>query len=340
MKRFASEHRSTSQPLVGLLLVVALNAITPVAGAVIRVAPDGTGDFKSIQAAVNAVPNGNTNATVIRISPGRYEERVFIQRGMDFITMLGTGRSREDVIITGGKAKVAVLKASANDFRAENFTVENTAGPTAGPQQALYSDGKRQIFENLLIKGWQDTLGAWNGNVAYYNRCEIWGSVDFIYSGGTAVFDQCDIVQIRDVGGPVAAPSTPKDVKFGLVFLNCHLIKGPGVKVGSSSLMRPWFPDGHTAFINCMMDDHISAKGCSEWDGRENTCSAVEVGSQNPDGTLVDLSQRASWVKVLTPAQAEEYSLTNVLGGWDPVVAKKGPKARQFGAAGEGRTLD
>lgn len=285
----------------------------------ITVNADGTGDFKTIQAAVDSVPDGNSNACIIQIAAGRYAERVSVPRGTGFVTLRGMGKSRGDVVITGGAGKWGVLSVSADDFRAENLTVENTAGPTAGPQMALFCDGKRQVFENLLIKGWQDTLGSWNGNVAYFHKCEIRGSVDFIYSGGTALFDHCDIVEIRATGGPLAAPSTPKEVPYGLVFLHCRLKKAAGVAPDSSTLMRPWRADGQTAYINCVMDDHISAKGWSEWDGRENTCRAVEYGSKKPDGTAIDLSKRAAWVKILMSEEAAQYSITNVLGGWDPV---------------------
>ena len=301
-------------------VVVALSSGACVADEIATtVNADGTGDFKTVQAAVDSVPDHNTNSIVIQIAPGKYGERVTVSRDKSFITLRGMGKSREDVVLAGGAGKRGVLSTSADDFRAENFTIENTAGPAAGPQMALYCDGKRQVFENMLVKGWQDTLGSWNGNVAWFHNCEIWGSVDFIYSGGTAVFDHCDIVERRDVGGPIAAPNTPKDVQYGLVFLNCHLIKGPGVQTDSTTLMRPWRPDGQTAFINCVMDDHISAKGWSEWDGRETTCRAVEYGSKKPDGTAVDLSKRAPWVKILTDEEAAQYTITNVLGGWKTV---------------------
>jgi pectinesterase len=292
------------------------------AGRTVTVNTDGSGDFNTIQAAMDSVPSSNASPCVIQIVPGRYAGRISVPRGKSFVTLCGMGKFREDVMISDGEGKWGVLSISADDFRAENLTVENTAGPAAGPQMALYCDGKRQVFESLLIKGWQDTLGSWNGNIACFHNCEIWGSVDFIYSGGTAVFERCDIVERRDVGGPIAAPSTPKELAYGLVFLNCTLRKAPEVAAGSSTLMRPWRPDGHTAFVNCAMGDHISAKGWDEWDGRQNTCRAVEYGSKTLDGTPIDLSKRASWVKVLTMEQASSYTVTNVLGGWNPAAQK------------------
>src|SRR5262249_28941907 len=162
-----------------------------------------------------------------------------------------------------------------------------------------------------------DTLGSWNGNLAYFHDCEIRGSVDFIYSGGTAPFDHCDIVQIRDAGGPLAPPRTPKGDGYGLGFPNCNLKKAVRLDVGSAQLMRAWRADGQAAYVNCVMDDHISARGWEEWDGRENTCRATEYGSRKPDGTAIDLSKRAPWVKVLTAEAAAQYSIVHVLGGWN-----------------------
>ncbi|MFO1488378.1 MAG: pectinesterase family protein [Verrucomicrobiota bacterium] len=297
---------------------IASTAFAAAAQQSIRVAGDGSGAFPTIQAAVDSVPDPNTNRLVIEIAPGTYAERVTVPRGKNFLTLRGTGAARQDVTITDGAGKRGVLSASGNDLRVENLTIENSAGPKAGPQMALFCDGKRQVFENVLIKGWQDTLGSWNGNIAYFHNCEIWGSVDFIYSGGTALFDRCEIKQIRDSGGPLTAPSTPKETAFGLVFLNCQLTRAAGVATNSTTLMRPWRDDGHSVFLNCAMDDHISPKGWSEWDGREKTCRAEEYGSKTLDGKSIDLSQRAPWVKVLSASQAEQYSVTNILAGWSP----------------------
>ena len=86
----------------------------------------------------------------------------------------------------------------------------------------------------------------------------------------------------------------------------------------SSTLMRPWYPYGQTAYINCSMDSHITAAGWSPWDGRELTCRAAEYGSKTLSGATIDLSKRASWVKRLTSTEAAQYSRSNVLGGWTP----------------------
>jgi pectinesterase len=296
-----------------LLPALHMHAVT----AQVTVAPGVWGDYHSIQAAVDAVPNPNTNAVVIYIYPGVYEERVNIPKGRDHVVLKGVAEDRSLVVLREG-AGDPVFKAAADDLIVQNLTLENTAGATAGPQQAVCANGRQQIFENVLIKGWQDTLAVWDEALCYFHGCDIWGSVDFIYSGGTAIFDHCDITQRRDTGGPIAAPSTPASVPYGFVFLYCHVTRTDNVADGSTTLMRPWRDYGATAYVHCTMDDHVTAKGWSEWDGREATCRAAEYGSVDYYGRPIPLGQRPAWVHLLTESEAATYTLPNVLGGWDP----------------------
>jgi pectin methylesterase-like acyl-CoA thioesterase/sugar lactone lactonase YvrE len=287
----------------------------------IAVAADGTGDYTTLQCAFDAIPQNNTAATpyVISLAPGVYHERAALRQNRHYVTIKGTGAARTDTVLSHGWTgtptsgeKNAVLMLSVTDVRVENLTIENTAGQV-GPQMALYGDKYRHVFDNLLIKGWQDTLGAWNGQVAYFRDCEIWGSVDFIYSAGTGFFDHCDIVQIRGTGGPLAAPSTDYNNPHGFIFNNCRLIKGQiskghpmDVAANSSTLMRAWYQNGYTAYINCTMDDHITLKGWQEWDGKETTCRAIEYGSTwSANGASIDVASRqasgAYWLNTSDP---------------------------------------
>ena len=294
---------------------------------VIQVSANGTGDVPTIQAAVDSVPDNNTNAVIIKIGPGTYSERVNIRRGKDHVALIGIAATRTTTILTTSHVDInsasekCALSVHSDDTWVENLTVENTAGPTAGPHGALYTDGKRQIFDNVLIKGWQDTLPIWDGSLSYFHHCDVWGSVDFIYSGGTAVLQDCDITQIRPQGGPLAAPSTPKKSAYGLVFLNCRIVRGSGVGPNCIDLMRPWGPYGAAAFLNCVMDS-VTEKGWLAWDGREKTCRAIEYGSKAPDGSPIDLSKRAPWVKILTDEEAASWTPKTILRGWDPTIVK------------------
>ena len=164
----------------------------------------------------------------------------------------------------------------------------------------------------------QDTFAIWNNAVVYCNLSEVRGSVDFIYSGGTAFFQTCNIRQMRSTGGVNTAPSTPSTVTYGFVFSGCTICRASGVADNSSTLMRPWGANGETAYINCAMDSHITAAGWSAWDGRELTCRAAEYDSKTLAGATINLSSRSSWVVRLTSTQAATYSRSNVLGGWTP----------------------
>lgn len=289
--------------------------------------PVSATNFQTIQAAIDAVPAGGSTFT-IHVAPGKYLGHVDIPQGKKII-LEGMGKKRSDVLISNGlasRAELATIKADADDLHVTNLTVENTAGPTAGPQMALYTGGRRQVYENVEIKGWQDTLGIWNSSQTYFHDCSISGSVDFIYSGGTGVFEHCDIVEIRDNGGDLTAPSIPEDQQYGFVFLNCHCISGAGVRAGSTGLMRPWRPAGASAFINCMLDSCISSAGWDKWDGREATCRAIEFGSKTPDGKLINLSERAPWAHKLTAAEADEYAPIKIFKGWDPTKTEVASK--------------
>ena len=293
------------------------------------VAQDGSGDFKTIQEAINAAPTGTAgHPTLIRVRPGTYKEVVYIQREKRFVRL--TGEDPAKTILTYdlsagvlgpdgkplGTFRTASTTIDADDFTADNITFQNTAGPV-GQALAVRIDGDRVAFHHCRFLGWQDTILDNRGR-QYYDRCEVTGAVDFIFGGGTALFDHCDITELRDKGGDVTAPSTPVDVPYGLVFRDCRLTGGPGVLPGSTGLMRPWRAAGESAFLDCTLDASISARGWDPWSGREATCRAEEYGSRTPDGIPIALSTRAPWVHRLTAAEAARYTNARVLGGWEP----------------------
>jgi pectin methylesterase-like acyl-CoA thioesterase len=255
---------------------------------------DGAGDFATVQGAADWVPQNNTLKRTFTILPGIYRDYAVMQQSRNNINFIGGGASRQDVQIiylypSGPSA--AALTITASDIYVRNLTIDNQVYLTnngvvfAGPLNTVFTSGNRIVFDNVLLKGGQDTLYA-NSGTAYYYRSEIWGSVDFIYGDQLAVFDQCDIIEIRNTGGPVTAPSTPYAQPYGEVFLNCNfpralIANGYPYDVGTATttFMRPWRQDGMTAIINCALGSQITTKGWSEWDGRETTSRAREFGS-------------------------------------------------------------
>jgi len=268
--------------------------------------------YKTISAAVAAAANGDT----ISIANGTYNEQVVVGSSQSNLTFIGA--SQTGVILQAGQNQIAMV-INGTGITVEYMTIANTylSGSTSSHAVMLY--GKNIEFYRCYIDGWQDTLAVWYGPY-YFSYCEIRGCVDFIYSGGPAYFSTCNIRQMRSTGGVNAAPSTPQGTPFGIVFYGCTVCRASGVADNSSTLMRPWYPYGETAYINCSMDSHITAVG---WDdnGHASTARGAEYGSKTLAGATISLSQRPSWVVRLTAAQvSSSYSRSTVLGGWTPPI--------------------
>ena len=324
----------TISALLSVFLLPALScaAATPTSCVV---ALDGTGDFTTIQRAIDSVPDGNAAPFTISIKTGKYPGHVIVPKTkprLNFVgeskenTILSWDRNVNDTIPEGADKFNPCLWVRADDFRATNLTIENTSGDH-GQALAVRVDSDRASFENCRLLGWQDTLMVNNGR-QYFKDSYIEGRVDFIYGSGTAVFDECQIHSKN--GGYITAANTPQEKPYGLVFLGCTLTGDPAPWLDPTSkegrkpddrtfLGRPWRPYAQVAFINCKMGDHIRAEGWNNWRNPENekTARYVEFGSQTLDGAPRDLSGRASWAKILTPEEAAKYTIPNILGGTD-----------------------
>ncbi len=286
-----------------MLLAAALTWCAPAGAAAettLTVAADGSGDFRSVQDAVDAVPDNNPGRIVIRIKPGTYKGRITLPRSKPSVTFRGDDAATTILtndwnakhlgpdgrpVGTGGSYST---KINARDFIAEGITFENTAGDT-GQALAMFADGDRLVFRDCRFLGWQDTLYA-NGGRQYYGRCTIEGRVDFIFGGATAVFDRCTI-RSKD-GGYVTAASTPQGRPFGYVFLDCTLT-GEGAR---AYLGRPWRPHAAVAYIRCRIGDHIAPAGWDNWRNPENEKTA-RYAEYRCTGPGAERSKRVAWSK-------------------------------------------
>jgi pectinesterase len=316
----------------------------------ITVAPDGTGNFKTIQDAIASIPEHNTdgtNGTVIHIKPGTYQGPITVPADKRDITFDGEGETKtiltfnlnqQDPISAGVNPRyrgtgVVIL---GNDFHASNLTFQNTSGDH-GQALALRIDGDRATIDHCKLIGWQDTLMLNNGR-QYFHDCDIAGRVDFIYGSATAVFDHCDIHSRN--GGHVTAASTPADHPFGFVFLDCRLTgdaipwnpattdpaptdpaKLQKVRVTPiADLGRPWRPFAAVAFIRCQLGDHIAPRGWNNWRNPANEKTARYCEYKNT-GPGANPAARVPWSHQLSDAEAAKITIANVLGGndhWNP----------------------
>ena len=285
--------------------------------------------FHDIQTAINAIfllKHAKGRRLVVDVAPGLYAERVRIPRGVGPVLLRGAGPERTKVVLERnandleagrpvGTSESYVVRVDADDFEAEGLTIEN-ASKKAGQAVALRLEGDRIVFRGCALLGRQDTLLVNKGR-HLFERCAIAGTVDFIFGSATAFFDRCDIRVLGN--GYVAAPSTPAEQPFGLVFVDCDvgLQAAPEVR---TYLGRPWREHGAALYLRCRLGACVRKEGWDNWrqPDREKTARFQEADSTGPGG---DVSARVRWARPVLSVHA--VTPAKVLGGadsWDPSV--------------------
>jgi pectinesterase len=308
----------------------------------IVVAKDGTGNYTTIQAAINA--STGTNRTIIFVKKGVYNEKLYLGSHSTSISKVISliGENRDSVVLSwndyngkmiyyynsttlaaSGTPQSATMTVNAADFYMENMTVQNTY--TSAQAVALYTLGDRQTFKNCRIVGFQDTQDLKKGRRTFFYQCQIEGGTDFIFAGGTAYFYQCTIKSLSG-GQYITAPedltysatlSTGKTLYYGFIFKDCDLVSGAGLSANSVYLGRPWKDNSGSVFLNCRLGGHIRSLGWSIWnaDTPQNLyCSFAEYQSMNTAGTaLADVSGRVNWSIQLTTADVNNFLKLNTI---------------------------
>lgn len=278
------------------------------------VAADGSGDFTTIQAAVNSCPADGSRSFVF-VKNGTYKEQVTIPAKV-VLSLLG--EDRDKVVIThnlshnteSDKSKTSTLYVQGFDTYGENFTTENTAGRSGGPAECMTNDGDRLTLKNVAMKANQDGVRFDNASRTYIKDCYIEGTVDYIYDSGIAFLDNCTIKQLYP--GYVIAPgdsyvSIDRNTSYelcgqkkiwclGINIRDSKLIcDEANVGAGASHLGRPWGKNTSSGiFIRCKMDKHISDGGFTNM-SEGNKKYLGEFKSMDLNGNPLDVSKRISW---------------------------------------------
>lgn len=290
------------------------------------VAQDGSGKYKSVQSAFDAVPTGNKDTIIIYVKKGIYKERLVLDTRKDFVKLVG--ENKDNTILTfenhaglklpNGDTVNTWTSASffiyADNFAAQNITFQNNAGFTAGQAVAVFANGDRLSFDNCNFKGFQDVLfcsGA--GSKQFYTNCYIEGTTDFIFGPATAVFENCSIHSKKN--SHVTAASTPREVPYGFVFINCKLTADS--TINKVSLGRPWQPYASVTYIHCYIGNHIIEEGWNNWKNPANEQTARYSEYKNY-GPGADPSKRVKWIKQLTDEEVTKFSFKDIFGDWKP----------------------
>lgn len=293
------------------------------------VAKDGSGDFFTVQEAVNAVPDfRKAGRTTILVRKGVYKEKVIIPASKINISLIGESGAvltNDDYasrlnyfgeeMSTSGSSTCYIY---APDFYAENLTFENTAG-RVGQAVACFVSGDRAYFKNCCFLGNQDTLYTYGkSSRQFYEYCYIEGTVDFIFGWSTALFKDCVIHSLAD--GYVTAPATDKGKSYGYVFVGCRLTGSDGAR--KVYLSRPWRPYAQAVFIHCELGKHIAPEGWNNWNKKEAEKTVFYAEYENR-GEGAYTKGRASFGKQLK--EIKKYGADRILAGedgWNP--AKNG----------------
>lgn len=284
----------------------------------ITVAPDSTGDFTSIQEAIYSAKSFPDQPVIIFVKNGVYLEKIKVPAFNTRLSIIGESKEKTIIRWADHFKKIDkgrnstfytyTFKVEANDFYAENLTIENTAGPV-GQAVALHITGNRAAFHNCRVLGHQDTLySAGENSHQYFFNCEIEGTTDFIFGEATVLFEHCTIHSLAD--SFITAASTPREKPFGFVFLDCKLTASP--EVTRVYLGRPWRDYANVAFIGCEMGAHILPEGWANWSGTSRTETAVYREFKN-SGPGADISTRVEWSCQMTNEEATEFTKEKIL---------------------------
>ena len=288
------------------------------------VSRDGTGDFRTLQEAVESARAFMDYTVTIYVKNGVYKEKVIVPSWVENIDIIG--EDRDKTIITYddhaninkmGTFRTYTVKVEGSDITFKNLTIENNAAQL-GQAVALHTEGDRLKFINCRILGNQDTIytGA-KFTRLYFKDCYIDGTTDFIFGPSTALFEDCIIHSKRN--SYVTAASTPKEAKYGYVFKHCKLTAEPGVD--KVYLGRPWRPYAYTLFIECELGKHIVSAGWHNWGKQSNEETARYMEYKNT-GEGANVSERVAWNKQLTKKEAEAVTVDAIFGtqsNWNPI---------------------
>lgn len=283
------------------------------------VALDGSGDFNTIQKAIDACKAFPDNRIILFVKNGTYKEKIVVPSCNSQLSIIGESAEKTiisfddyfDKINRGRNSTfyTYTLLVEANDFRLENITIENSAGPV-GQAIALHVEGDHCVFRNCRILGNQDTVYiAGRFSRMFFTNCYLEGTTDFIFGEATALFEDC-IIHCK-ANSFITAASTPEGKSFGFVFRNCKITAVSGVD--KVFLGRPWRSYAKVAYLNCEMGSFISPEGWNNWSKPENE-KTVEFSEFSNSGS--ETSKRVVWSHQLKDQEASAYTPENILGDW------------------------
>ena len=312
-----------------LMAFAALQAASPYDNAdTLVVARDGTGQFRTVDEAIEVCRAFMDYHKVIFVKKGVYKEKLIIPSWLQNIEICG--EDRDQTIITYddhanirtperpngmGTFRTYTIKVEGSDITFKNITIENNSA-RLGQAVALHTEGDRLTFINCRFLGHQDTIYTGvAGTRLFFKDCYIEGTTDFIFGPSTAWFEHCDI--FCKANSYITAASTPQEITYGYIFNNCTVSCAPDVT--KVYLGRPWRDYGYTLFMHCSLPAQIRPEGWHHWEEQRKQTARYLEFENTGEGAATD--KRAAWSRQLTKKEAKAVTLQNVFmhtDQWNP----------------------
>uniref|UniRef100_A0A5B7B1V2 Pectinesterase n=1 Tax=Davidia involucrata TaxID=16924 RepID=A0A5B7B1V2_DAVIN len=285
-----------------------------------------TGDFTSIQDAIDSLPFINLVRVVIKVHAGVYKEKVNIPQLKSFITIQGAGAEKtivqwgDTAQTIGAKGQPIGTYASATFavnspyFIAKNITFKNTTpvpppGAVGKQAVAFRISADTAAFSGCRFLGAQDTLYDHVGR-HYYKDCYIEGSVDFIFGNGLSLFEGCHVHAVAQLTGALTAQGRNSLLEdTGFSFVNCKVTGSGPLYLG-----RAWGPFSRVVFAYTYMDNIIIPKGWYNW-GDPNREMTVFYGQYKCTGPGANFAGRVPWSRELTHEEAKPFISVSFIDG-------------------------
>jgi hypothetical protein len=307
------------------------------------VAADGSGDFNTVQGAVDFVPDNPPQRVTIFIKNGSYEEIVFFQNKAN-LTFRGEDRQKVQVgygnnsgfnpPMRGPSRRCAFSVYNSTGIELTNFSISNYY---RGQAEALLIFGSKNIVSHMNLKGSGDALNL-RGSV-YLTESKIVGDGDTILGVGPAFFHHCEIESI----GPFMWIRNT-EANHGNVFVDCTFTARERPQPAAAAPQNPASPQPHISavlarlpnnhglnypyaeavLINCRLKG-VPPAGWGPIEDETSHLHLWEFNSTNPEGQPIDTSQRHPASKQLTTPQ-DAHTIANysnpafVLDGWTPAA--------------------
>jgi hypothetical protein len=304
----------------------------PAAGTTtLTVAADGTGDFCTVQGAIDFVPAGNTHRVHIQVRAGTYTEIVYVGPSKTMITVLGLDRAGTVVqyannnnlngAVTSNNR--ALFGVDAADFALQTITLHNTTPEGGSQAEAFRGSAQRIMLDRVSLRSRQDTLRL--QGAAFVTNSYIEGDVDFTWGNGGVFFNACEIRALhRTVASStdIFAQIRNGQSNHGNVYLGCQLT-GPNLTTADTVFLAridpTRFPFSQVVYLSCALNPRVPAVG---WQ-LNNATTAPNVQfwehrSTDLAGSLLNVSGRAPFSRQLTDAQAAQWSSPAFVLGWSP----------------------